>query len=65
MPKYEICFSLELHGETIIEANDIREAIEILDQKYFPKITIKELSTSPFSIDAVFQKDLEVVQPNQ
>ncbi len=53
MPIYTIRFSANLEGETSVEANDIREAIEKLDDQYFPRKVLDDFTTSSFFIESV------------
>lgn len=53
MPIYTVRFSANLEGETSVEADDIREAIEKLDSEYFPQKVLDEFTSSSFHIESV------------
>jgi len=53
MPVYTIRYGATLQGETIVEASDIREAIEMLDDDYFPKQVSDDSIVSSFYIESV------------
>jgi hypothetical protein len=53
MPIYTIRFSANLEGETSVEANDIGEAIERLDDQCFPRKILDDFSISSFYIELV------------
>ena len=53
MPIYKIRFIANLDGETFIEAYDIREAIEKLDEEYFPQKVLDDFCNSSFQIESV------------
>ena len=53
VPVYTVWFSANLEGETSIEADDIREAIEKLDEEYFPQKVLDDFCTSSFHIESV------------
>ncbi len=53
MPTYYVRYSATIQGETSIEASDIRDAIETLDDEYFDKKIFEDVIPSTFHIDAV------------
>jgi len=53
MPVYVIRYSASLHGETTVEASDIREAIETLDEDYFPQKVTDDSVISSYYIESV------------
>lgn len=53
MPIYTVRFSANLEGETSVEADDIREAIEKLDSEYFPQKVLDDFTSSSFHIESV------------
>jgi len=53
MPTYYVRYSATIQGETSIEASDIRDAIESLDDEYFDKKVFEDVVPVTFQIDTV------------
>ena len=57
MPRYYVRFNAMLEGETFIDAEDAREAIEILDTNYFPRNVLDDFEVSSFLINSIQSDD--------
>lgn len=57
MPSYTITFEAQLFGERIVYAEDIRAAIESLDDDYFSKFDLVDLAEQKFLITGVGDGD--------
>lgn len=53
MPRYTITFEAQFSGECVLEAEDIRAAINSLDDDYFSQFDIDELSSQKYLITKV------------
>lgn len=53
MTTYYVRFSATLEGETSIEANDVREAIDLLDREFFSQKVFEDISPSTFLIESI------------